>query len=70
MRLHEREPIVLKASADLRMAVVDWEREHDLSNLEAHAVILDVLGTELGQYFKYEIRMERHGNYDEPGGVA
>jgi hypothetical protein len=76
IRVHPRERIVSEARIELQEVVLDWQKKHStetddpLTLMEALSVINDVLSSTLGHAFKYEIRYERHGNYDKPGGEA
>lgn len=72
MRLHPREQIVRKAKLALSEKLIEWMREH--GETLTFAEELRVVGGELGDYIsrmaKYEIRKERHGDDQKPGGIA
>jgi hypothetical protein len=68
-RLHERESIVREASIDLAEALIEWRKQHDgLTDAERMSVLLGELSSSVAGTLKYQIRYERHGNYDTPGG--
>lgn len=71
MRVHEREKIVREAQSDLSEKLLDWMTKHDdqLTFAEELRVIAGVLGDHLSQMAKYEIRRERHGDENKPGGL-
>jgi hypothetical protein len=73
VRMHEREAGVRAAEADLQSRLLEWQKSsvvEDLTPLEMMRVVQSVLGDELSSMIKYEIRYERHGDYDSPGGRA
>lgn len=68
-KLHSRESLVSSARLDLATRVLDWQKAHGgLTTAETLQTLSSVLSDELGAILKYEIRYERHENYDTPGG--
>lgn len=67
-KLHKREQIVRDAEQKLRTALLDIWKEHDLTEGEMLRVVASVFGDHVASHAKYEIRIERHGNIDTPGG--
>lgn len=68
MRLHPREQPVTEARIDLMQRYLDWQRAHDLTDAEHLSVVAGVFGDSIGNIAKYQIRQERHGDTDTPGG--
>ena len=68
MQIHPRERIVSAAEFKIRTAVLEATRE--LTSLERLSVVTQVLSDITSTICKYQIRQERHGNTDEPGGIA
>lgn len=68
-RRHERHAVVHAAELDLMELMLGWEKRHDLTSAEWGLLITAMLSRELGNHFKYEIRYERHGDYDTPGDI-
>ena len=71
MKLHEREEIVRKAEADFLAKMLDWMQEwgDQLTDGEELRVVGGLLGGHLTTMAKYQIREERHGDEDTPGGL-
>lgn len=70
MKIHERERVVREADAALRQAVLDWSAKHDqLTVNETLQVLNRVSSDQVAAILKYEIREERHGDQDRPGGL-
>ena len=67
-RIHPRERLVKEAEMKIKTAIV--EAVKDLTQAESISVVAHVLGDEICGVMKYEIRHERHGNHDTPGGWA
>lgn len=68
-RLHPREQIVNTAEADLRDAVSGWSRDHpDLTSAEWLKIVMSVCHDLMQGLLRTEIRLERHGDADKPGG--
>lgn len=65
MKLHKREAIYRKAELDFNIFYVEWVKKHHLTDGE----ILMILASSISTIAKYQIRYERHGNYNEPGGL-
>lgn len=61
--------MVNKARLDLMEQMIAWQKRHDLTSAEWGSLITAMLNRELGNHFKHEIRHERHGDYDTPGGI-
>ncbi len=68
-KLHSREKAVMSAESKLRSALVDLEKEFDLTRFELIQVIQSVAGEYILSICKYAIRRERHGSTDKPGGL-
>lgn len=66
-KIHPREKIVREAEAGIRLAVEKHTK--DLTLFERMKVITQVLSNEIGGDCKYQIRYERHGDYETPGGL-
>lgn len=69
-RQHPREVVIREARLELEGFLLDWSKRHQLTNAEWLATIADVLGRQVANTAKYMIRLERHGDYDTPGGWA
>lgn len=67
---HPREKVVRKASIEARVAVDEILRKHGITDGEETRVILAIVNDFIGGMARHMIRMERHGNADEPGGLA
>lgn len=70
-KVHIREQITRKAEQELRSFLWDLHKREDLglTNIEYKMLLHSILSEEVSRYFKYELRMERHGNYDKPSGL-
>ena len=68
MKIHPREKLVEEAEHKIRGVVFDATK--DLTLFERVQVVARVLNGELLSTCKYQIRYERHGNTDTPGGAA
>ena len=65
-KLHPRETIVNKASAEIGLALVNLYNKYDLT----YGEILRILSSELASQAKYMIRQERHPeDPSQPGGL-
>ena len=60
-KLHPRERIVAEAKVGIAREVF----KHELTYGERLAILSELLSTAA----KYQIRLERHGNTDTPGGI-
>jgi len=69
-KIHERESLVKSAELQLREAIVEMMKSWDLTTFETIQVFNKVMSEEIASVVKYQIRFERHGNYDTPGGWA
>ena len=66
LRLHPRTMKVQSASADIRMKLIEMQREHGLTDTEMIGVLM-----ETGQAIvKYALRWERHQDYDHKADEA
>jgi len=68
MKLHPREKIVNEAKLRLARAITDISEgltEHELMRVVASECLSIVQN-----HAKYGIRFERHGNYEDEGGLA
>ena len=72
MKLHEREKLVRAAGMDLSGKLLEWmsEGQPQLTGGEELKVVGGELGRYVSQMAKYQIRRERHGDEDTPGGLA
>jgi hypothetical protein len=71
-RVHEREAAVTAAKIKLQELLIAWAESpevHELTGPEYVQVLTDQLSNRVLSWAKYEIRFERHGNYDDPGGL-
>jgi len=68
MHIHEREKPCRDAASEIRDVL--HKATEDLTLWETISVVTSVFQEFLGGIAKYEIRHERHGNYDTPGGWA
>jgi hypothetical protein len=66
VKQHEREGPVVRAKLDLSVAVSDAREKVDLTDVE----YLQWLTDEMDRTLKWMLRMERHGDYDTPAGLA
>jgi len=59
------------ARLDLTRRILDWQDEQEeLTTWEVLKILSDVLSSKIGNIAKYEIRYERHGNYEKKGDEA
>ncbi len=73
MRIHEREQLTQKAGFLLTDHLIEWmetPEARELTSAEYTMVLIDKLSQHIQGHLKYEIRYERHGNRDTPGGFA
>lgn len=68
MKIHPREAIVRGARHKLSAAVLDAVK--GLTAAEATQVVTGALTDYILTSCKYDIRLERHGDTEEPGGLA
>ena len=69
MEVHPREKRVKKAEADLRELLHELQFGRDLTEGE-YLRVLGVAFESASSWAKYQIRKERHGDVDKPGGIA
>ena len=69
MRLHQRETLVREVKNRLSQAFLDTFRGVKLTNAEELKIVNEVSSDWIGSILKYQIRDERHGNTDTPGGL-
>lgn len=69
MGLHPRYLIEREAELELRQAVSDVLNKHDLTVLEAIRLLNMVCSDRITSIVKYELRVERHGNADDPADL-
>lgn len=72
MELHERQKIVREAKLALSEKVLEWMQEYtdSLTFAEELSVVSGELGDYLKRMAKYQIRRDRHGDDQKPGGLA
>jgi hypothetical protein len=66
MKLHERTQKVSIASAELGVVILDFQKEHGLTDIE----LLQALNSTQDTVLKYMLRFERHSNYEKGAGEA
>lgn len=66
MMRHPRDIIAKKAELDLSTAAMKIRDEVDMTDIE----YLQWLASEQQSVLKFMLRYERHGNYDQPAGLA
>ena len=72
-RVHEREQIVRAADLKLQEALLAWQKSPEVKELtgpEYVQILTDQLSSRVLGWAKFEIRFERHGDYETPGGWA
>jgi hypothetical protein len=69
MKLHPRERIVTQARLKLAKAVLDMIEEFELTDHELVKVVMEECSSTIQSHAKYGIRFERHGNYEDEGGL-
>ncbi len=68
--LHPREKNVRDAETDIRLAIHEAIKKHDLTTGEILRVVTACLSDEIGSIAKFAIRRERHRSTKKPGGVG
>lgn len=68
MRTHPREKLIDEAEAHLEKALRHL-RNMDLTDAEFISVVTQTMSRAVLSTTKYEIRIERHGDADQPGGL-
>lgn len=69
MKIHPREKLVSEAERKLDEVLLEI-RKSDLTEYEFLQVVIGTTSEFLLRMTKYQIRYERHGNTDKPGGIA
>lgn len=71
-KLHDREQAVIDAERALHSCLMEWKKSHGygLTFAEMVRVISYEMGMNISTAAKYAIRVERHGDHNEPGGLA
>lgn len=71
-QMHPRVRLVSQASIDLRKFLLEWAEGSAsvLTDTETLTVLMSILAGEVETILKHQIRFERHGNYDSPGGFS
>ena len=64
LKIHPRTMIVQKADSELARFLLDLAKKHDLTYGEIFALI----GRQISEYAKYQIRTERHPDDPEKKG--
>jgi hypothetical protein len=62
VRIDKRAHEVTVAQAQLKVVINDFQRKHDLTDIE----LLQALAEMQSSVLKYMLRYERHGNYETP----
>lgn len=68
MKIHPRERLVTEAEQKIRAVALDAIK--GLTVAEGLSAVTRALSGEILSVLKYEIRHERHGNTETPGGLA
>ena len=66
IKLHPRHDIVCRADLEFRQWLLDFEKRHGLTTAE----VVRMHSAAISEHMKYEIRLERHGDYDKKGDEA
>lgn len=69
MRIHQRESLVRDVKNKLSQAFLDTFKGAELTNAEELKIVNEVSSDWIGSILKYQIREERHGDTDTPGGL-
>ena len=70
MRLHAREIVINEAELELLTKINEWTKQHpDLTSAEYLKILLGVCHDQAQALLKIEIRIERHGDANTPGGA-
>lgn len=70
MRIHPREQPAQMAATALVSAIYEWMQAHpDLTTSEVFAAVIEAHHSVLARMIRDEIRIERHGTTDKPGGL-
>jgi hypothetical protein len=70
MNIHPREQMVMVAERDVDRSVGDaLSRYDDLTTAETLRILTAVLSERIGWIARRAIRVERHGDPNEPGGL-
>lgn len=72
LEFHEREQLTRKADRALNEKILEWMKEWSaiLTPAEETKIVLSQCNNHIQQIMKYEIRYERHGDTDSPGGLS
>lgn len=70
MKRHPRTIMLQKAEAWLTEHLVELRQRFEPTEAEYGRLITTVLGDQLQTIFKYQLRMERHGDTDTSADVA
>ena len=65
MKRHKRDIIQTKARNDIHGAIEAASSQYELT----HGEIVSILSSYLQSESKYMVRFERHGNYEDAGGL-
>lgn len=68
--MHQRNQIERKAEHKLTGAILEMRQEFDLTEAEFCRIVTKILTDELLCVFKYQLRMERHGDTSVPADQA
>jgi hypothetical protein len=66
MQLHHREIETRGAETKIIECLVEVQEEFEMTQAEFGRLITRVLSSQLNTIFKYQLRMERHGNTETP----
>ena len=66
MKPHEREAITREARAEFLKFFIEFSKKYHLTGVE----MCQLFAQEIQNELKYMLRMERHGDPNEPAGLA
>ena len=70
LRLHPRDIIQRKARNKVIQVLSDIQKEFDLTEIEMLQLVRELESDHVDNFFKYQLRYERHGNFDTPSGLV
>ena len=68
--MHAREKVVREAELELRTILLKSNWSKELTDLERIMTVREVLSDVIANYFRYQLRMERHNDPNKPAGLA
>lgn len=70
MRIHPRQKLLKEAESIIAAAILNVVVNGKLTGAEYVQVLTKVFSESILDHTKYEIREERHGDKEKPGGLA